>query len=340
MPGATATIRADLKTAFVKAGGKPPFIIKDPFPSVQISPTMLIQRYWNKLKGSPGKAVSDVEAISGGHRIRYEHGAIYMGGSAKHPAWVYGAIGEYYDKLGGPSSWLGFPLTDEQALPDDGGRVSTFEHGAIYWWADTGAIDINNIVVHYTGLLCFGETDWDQTSDSDEPYVVIGVLSPIGSRSLRTQIYEDVDAGESRPDLVEVYRGPPIGLAISSMVMEHDLEDPEQYTAAMTAAVSAGAATLGGLVATVPGVGALLAAAAAALLPTAVSVVVDALKNEFDFDDDVIGFDTPILASKALVTMAAHKKTEFTKGVGYKFQTALISGEGASYKACFGVVKA
>ena len=124
------------------------------------------------------------------------------------------------------------------------------------------------------------------------------------------------------------------------MVMEHDLEDPEQYTAAMTAAVSAGAATLGGLVATVPGVGALLAAAAAALLPTAVSVVVDALKNEFDFDDDVIGFDTPILASKALVTMAAHKKTEFTKGVGYKFQTALISGEGASYKACFGVVKA
>lgn len=339
MPGATTAVRTDVKRPFVKAGGKPPILVGDKW-SVVISPATLIRRYWDKLKGSPGKALSDVEDIAGGHRIRYEHGAIYMGGSAKHPAWVYGAIGEYYDKLGGSASWLGFPLTDEQALPDDGGRVSTFEHGAIYWWPDTGAIDIRDVIVHYTGLLCFGETDWDQGSDSDEPYVVIGTLSPLGSGSLRTQIYADVDAGESRPDLVEIYRGPPVGLAVSALVMEHDLEDPNQYTAAMTAAVSAGATALGGLAATVPGVGPLLAAAAAALLPTAVGVIVDALNKEFDFDDDVIGFDTPVLSSKALVTMAARKQTEFAKGVGFKFQTALISGQGASYKACFGVVKA
>lgn len=44
-----------------------------------------------------------------------------------------------------------------------------------YWWSDTGAIDSSQVVISYAGLLCFGETDWDQGSSEDEPYVTIGV---------------------------------------------------------------------------------------------------------------------------------------------------------------------
>lgn len=39
------------------------------------------------------------------------------------------------------------------------GRASKFQHGAIYWWPDTGTIAINDVIVHYTGWYCFGETD-------------------------------------------------------------------------------------------------------------------------------------------------------------------------------------
>jgi hypothetical protein len=89
-------------------------------------------------------------------------------------------------------------MSDESDFPE-GGRVNVFQGGAIYWWPDTGAIELNDVVVHYTGLICFGETDNDQLSNSDEPYVVLGMTSPTGSWAARSQVYEYVDAGESRP---------------------------------------------------------------------------------------------------------------------------------------------
>jgi len=46
---------------------------------------------------------------------------------------VQGAIGDRYEALGGASSWPGFPTSDEEPFAEDG-RVSEFEHGAIYWW--------------------------------------------------------------------------------------------------------------------------------------------------------------------------------------------------------------
>jgi hypothetical protein len=94
----------------------------------------------------------------------------------------------------------------------------TFEHGAIYWWPDSGAIELVNIVVRYTGLYCFGETDNDQLSGGDEPYVIFGVIPPppAASYEKHTGIYgqpEDqfgsVDAGDSREDNIELYRGLP-----------------------------------------------------------------------------------------------------------------------------------
>src|SRR4051794_35766854 len=62
-----------------------------------------------ELKGAPGARVSTFpENVPGGLRVRYQNGAIYQ-----HPdgrcAWVYGAINDRYNGLGGPASWLGLP---------------------------------------------------------------------------------------------------------------------------------------------------------------------------------------------------------------------------------------
>ena len=193
---------------------------------------------------SPASALSELEAVGGGYRRRYEHGRIYT--SPKGTAWVYGAIGAKYDALGGSKSWLGLPTADEEPFAE-GGRASTFEHGAIYWWPDTGAIDLNDVVVHYTGLICFGQTSWDEGPGSDEPYVVLGAVAPANNFAGRSQVYEDVDGGESRPDLIEIYRGKPYGVNVSALLMEHDFDDPDKYKWAVAASVEAAGTGLNAL---------------------------------------------------------------------------------------------
>ena len=125
-----------------------------------------------------------------------------------------------------------------------GGRASRFENGSIYFWPDTGAIDLNPVIVHYTGMYAFAETDSDRFgTTSDEPYVLLGVISPsVSFPVVRSQIY--VDAGDSRPDLSELCRGIPEGIAISVVLMEHDEGDPDKYRDEVNAGMIAGSSAL------------------------------------------------------------------------------------------------
>jgi uncharacterized protein with LGFP repeats len=82
---------------------------------------------------------------NGGYTVKDEHGVSQLSGSAiyAHGTFeteVHGCIYQKYTHLGGPSSYLGFPITDEMSTP--GGRVSYFQgttcaidgqtYGAIY----------------------------------------------------------------------------------------------------------------------------------------------------------------------------------------------------------------
>jgi hypothetical protein len=49
---------------------------------------------------------------------------------------LHGCIATHFQKMGGTSSWLGFPVSDEYDIP--GGRRSDFEGGYITWNAATG----------------------------------------------------------------------------------------------------------------------------------------------------------------------------------------------------------
>lgn len=308
-------------------------IERSPADQPVISPGAIIHHHWEVLNRAPGEPVSGVENVASGYRIWYSNGgAIYLNPAFTHPAWVYGSIGERYNALGGAASWLGFPTADEAPFADEG-RVSTFQHGEIYWWPDVGAVELNEVVMQYTGLICFGETNWDQGSASDEPYVVLGTVSHQGPTAARSQIYEHVNAIQGRADMIEIYRGKPYGIALTARMMEHDEDDPDRYKAAMEAAVGAAATAI------TTAVGAIATPAAALivgpLLGAVAPVVADALNGALDLRDDDLGVQTLPLTAKQMVVLAARTQDSVDYGVTSRLQTPLFTGEGSSYKACF-----
>jgi uncharacterized protein with LGFP repeats len=110
-------------------GRKPDVIVPPLVPDVQWREAFT--KKWAALGGAPGKQIGEAEPIATGHRQRYEGGTLYADG-ALNVTFVYGKIGEKYDQMGGPTSWLGFPTSDEQPM-SEAGRANTFEHGTIYF---------------------------------------------------------------------------------------------------------------------------------------------------------------------------------------------------------------
>ncbi len=238
-------------------------------------------------------------------------------------------------------SFLGYPVTDEMGFPE-GGKVSVFERGAIYWWPDVGAIELNDVAVHYKGIACFGETN-DQlswvpfSSSSDEPYAVLGVMSPNGATTIRSTVYGDVDTNESRPDTIEIYRGKPNGLAISLLLMENDTGDPNKYKDEMQKALVAAAPAVGTLVALIPVVGPVIAAPATALYTALAPELASVLNNALNLGDDRIGEEVLPFTARQMVMLAARTPHATFNNIVYKLESSLIARDGGKYKAYFSV---
>ena len=302
-----------------------------------------IRKKWLALGGEKsvlGKPLTDeLKTPDGiGRFNRFQGGFIYW--TPKTGAHeIHGAIRDKWAALGFEESWLGYPISDEEKFPE-GGRVSSFQRGAIYWWPDTGAIELNDVIVHYTGLVCFRETTSDQGSNSDEPYAILGVISPAGTLATRTRVYEDVDDGESRPDLLEIYRGKPRGLTISTLLMEHDSDNPDEYKAAMKSAVAIAFKGIEFAIELIPVAGPVISTIAAPLLAAVAPAVSDELHKALDLGDDKIGEVTLALSAKQMVVLAARTGNSVERGVGFKISTPLLSAHGADYKVYFGVVPA
>jgi len=312
-----------------------------------------------------GWPVSDEEPfVQGGRVSRFEHGAIYWWsdtgatalrtGEASYHEYangriyyhcggdlfdVYGVIGKKYIQLGGADSWLGWPTSSEQPF-DQGGRVSTFERGAIYWWPDTEAIELGNVVVRYKGLYCFGETD--EASEADEPYVIFGIV-PVAPGpplpAVQTTIYEDVDAGDSRPDNLELYRGLPYGITISALLMEHDEGDPNKYRAVVEKGVAAGSSALAAALAAIPAAGPFLAIGARLALEIAGPEIVNAVNDIIGSADDHIGTVSFHVSPKDLVLSTRKPHNDFW-GIKSHIDSPLISDGEASYKVFIDVAGA
>ncbi len=82
-----------------------------------------------------GFPTTEETAAGSGRTSRFQKARIYW--TSKHGARIiYGAILQKYIELGGGSSRLGLPITDEYSIT--GGRRTDFEHGYITWNASTG----------------------------------------------------------------------------------------------------------------------------------------------------------------------------------------------------------
>jgi len=252
---------------------------------------------------------------------------------------VFGEIRKRWVELGWEKSYLGYPTSDEVEFAE-GGRVNEFENGGIYYWSDVGPIDLRDVVVNYTGLHCFGETDNDQTlSGGDEPYAVMGVTTPQTPGTFRSKIYEDIDAGQSCPDKIEISRGRPLGINIASTVIEHDAGDPDRYKEEVRKACEAAHAIGKEALGAIPIAGAGLKAAAGHL-DKYVPKVADKINDWLGFGDDTIGNADLSLSAREMVMLAARTAPREHKGIWFKVETALISGHGASYKVFYDIVPA
>lgn len=324
------------KTVLTPIWTKPDGAVKKEKPQV----IGAIRKKWLALGGEQGflgQPLTNEQTTPDGHG-RYNHfqgGSIYWTKSAGAFE-VHGAIREWWSSLGWERSYLGYPISDEMDFPE-GGKVSVFQNGSIYWWQDTGAIDLKGVVVHYTGLVCFGETD-EPTSSSDEPYAVFGVVSPDGAFSYKTKVYEDVDGGESRPDLLEIYQGKPNGLTISVLLMEHDEGNPDEYRDLVKSYVNKGLDGAKAALPYIPVVGPVLAEIGGPVLDFMKPRVEDGINKILDTGDDRIGLETIYISPKRMVILAARTPNQVERGVGYKEVTPLMSGDGGSYKVYFGIV--
>lgn len=85
--------------------------------------------------------------------------------------------------------------------------------------------------VRFVGFRCDSESDWDQSSGSDEPYFIIGVAAANRSKTTRFGPYEDINSGTVRFEATEVASTddkitPPVALLIAAI--EHDQGSEEE----------------------------------------------------------------------------------------------------------------
>jgi hypothetical protein len=270
-----------------------------------------------------------------GRYNHFQNGSIYWSyASGAHE--VHGAIRDKWASLGWEQGWLGFPMEGERPFTE-GGRISRFQNGAIYWWPDIGAFDLGRVRLRYRGLYCFGESN--EASSADEPYVVIGSISvPADGNSppaaMRSPIYDDVDSGDERPDDIQIYVGNPFGMALGVALIEHDQGDPDAYLGLVKAGVDLAGKGVSAAC------GALFGPEAA---PTCESLwkefapkIVSTVNDIIGSDDDLIGKTTLQISAKEMV-QSAHLPWARFWGIRYHLETELLTDGDASYKVYFSV---
>lgn len=251
---------------------------------------------------------------------------------------VVGEIGRHWTQLGAEKSYLGYPTSSEEDFA--GGRANSFTGGGIYFWNDVGAIDLADVVVEFTGLYCFGETDSDQTfNTTDDPYAIFSVTSPTGSSALRSQVWRNINEHTAMPTTLELYRGRPYGIGVTVTMMEQDMGNPDEYLqkieSSLMAAHLAGTAAM----AAIPGIGIVLAGTLGPLLAETVPAVAQVFNDLLDTGDDVLANEAMTFRGRDMVLTAARGEDRTFEGLRFRLESPLLAGQGASYKAYFTIRK-
>lgn len=303
-----------------------------------------IKAKWDALGGAPGQpqhplGPEGLRRVPHGYRRDYTGGSIYRRDQGQ-PFFLALPTDQRYDQLRGPEGYLGFPVSDFQTDPEqpDSG-VTHFENGAIYFWPDLGAIEMQEISLRYVGWHCFGETN--EPSASDEIYFTFGVVPTLveHKKTVQTRIWHDTDAGESRyseSEFMELYGGLPLGVAISITLVEHDEGDPNKYRENVEIAVDKAADRIVEGLHTVPVIGTFLAVLGQVVFVVALPAITDSVNELLGTEDDLIGTVGLALTPKDMMRLTRVGRQDF-HGIQAHLESPLIAGDGASYKAYFDV---
>ncbi|MBD2039377.1 hypothetical protein [Microcoleus sp. FACHB-672] len=127
---------------------------------------------------------------------------------------------------------LGFPLNEVQFNDNERTAERRYAGGTLKFQLHGPQCKEEIVVrVRFVGFHCKSESEWDQGSNSDEPYFIIGVAGSNGSNTVGFGPYEDVDGGENGfeasyiVDTVHKIK-PPIVLGVTAW--EYDYGTPEE----------------------------------------------------------------------------------------------------------------
>jgi hypothetical protein len=99
------------------------------------------------------------------------------------------------------------------------------------------------IEIWFSGFQCLDESD--EWSDSDEPYMFLGVSSSGTPQTpYETGVTEDVDAGEVTGRVQRLYAGPAQDVILAALIREQDQGDPKAFSAAFKEVLNIGNAAL------------------------------------------------------------------------------------------------
>ncbi|OXM68464.1 LGFP repeat-containing protein [Amycolatopsis vastitatis] len=286
--------------------------------------------------GLLGRPVGDTENVPDGRGTvsEFQNGTMYAT-EATGAREVHGLIRQHWLERGGPRSDLGYPTSNELDERADHGKVNTFERGDLYFWPDTGVVEVAGIQVRYRGQNCFGESD--EISAEDETYIVASTVGPTQEtiKSTTTSI-ADVNGGGSYPDFLVLYSGAPAGIgALAVTMMEHDAGNPDQYRTQIEGGVRLALNGLAGAIAAT-GVGLPVSGIALALANAGAGPIANAINSAIGSGDDLIGTDVFPLAPKSLIELA-RAELQRERDVEFNLATKLLSADGGSYKAYFDV---
>ena len=118
------------------------------------------------------KADEAVRTSPAGAVSAFQGGTIYWSGTTG-AHWARGGIGNKYAAVGAERSFLRYPTSDELATSGGSGRYQTFQGGAVYWSASTGAHPVGG-AIRRTWVGLGSETSWLGYPRSDEYSVTVG----------------------------------------------------------------------------------------------------------------------------------------------------------------------
>ena len=131
-------------------------------------------------RGLLGYPTSDEVRLRSGALGLFQGGYVYWSApTGAHE--VHGQVLAAYSRLGFENGFLGYPTSDE--LPLNGGALSRFQGGHVYWSAPTGAHEVHGEVLAAYGRLGY-ERGWLGYPTSDEISLYGGALGRFAGGSV------------------------------------------------------------------------------------------------------------------------------------------------------------